>query len=397
MPNPIKKEIEKALKAYQKRVADILTKQGVKAHIAGDLKAYKKLAPIAIDFDSVQKGAKEFGVEYGTLLKNEGATIIHGKKVKWLADSMEETREKVADIINEGVRTGKPVAHIGGKRLGKGTIAYDLKQLLIRDKDYEYVRIARTEVGNIQAHAADKRYREEGVEEVDWLCGQKPCPICAQYCGKRYKINEAPDLLVHPNCTCDKAPVVTRKVRAKIEKKAKVAPEKKIEQLKKEERATANELWKETKKDGFEHVKIVNDGVHYVTGTKRGFSFKGPSSPFRAHHTHPEWDSPLSAKDYVGFFKHKNYKEMIASSPTRIYMAQKRADTAFPHVAPEILEKEFEGIAHGINKKATYNFYKKTGNNPTKKQALKIWHDALDETNKIFAKKYKFDYISFPR
>ena len=198
-----KEQIEKALNAYQQRIADILTKQGVKAHVVGDLKAYKKLSPITIDFDSVQKGAKEFGVKYGALLRNEGATMIHGKKVTWLADSLKETRGKVSDIINEGVRTGK----------GTDVIARELRKTLIRDKNYEYKRIARTETGNIQAHAADKRYREERVEEVDWLCGQKPCPVCAQYCGKRYKIDEAPDLLVHPNCTCDKAPVVTKKVR----------------------------------------------------------------------------------------------------------------------------------------------------------------------------------------
>lgn len=213
-------QIRKELELYQKQVANVLTKEAVKAHIAGDIKAHKVLETPVIAFDLVQKEAIAYGKKYGTLLKKEGATIIKGKKVKWLAESSERTRKQVSDIINEGLRIGKPVAHIGGKKLIKGTIAYDLKQTLIRDKNYEYVRIARTEVARIQSHASNERYKANNVKRVKWLCGGNPCPICQQYCNNIYNINEAPEIPVHPACTCDKAPVITRAVRETVEKNA---------------------------------------------------------------------------------------------------------------------------------------------------------------------------------
>jgi SPP1 gp7 family putative phage head morphogenesis protein len=202
--------IQKAIDQHEKAIVEILTKEAVMAHLAGDLKAYKALSPIGIDFKLVQKEALDYGKKYASLLKSEGASIIKGKKVAWLADNTERTRADVAQIINDGLKQGKPVAHIGGKRLGKGTIAYDLKQTLIRNKNYEYVRIARTEVGNIQSHASKERYKANNVKKVKWLCGGDPCPICAQYCNKIFDIDEAPALLVHPNCTCDTAPVIER-------------------------------------------------------------------------------------------------------------------------------------------------------------------------------------------
>lgn len=423
MPKTIKKEILKALGAYQQRVADILTKQGVKAHVAGDLKGYKKLAPIAIDFGSVQKGAKEFGVKYGALLKKEGATMIHGKKVAWLAESMKDTRSKVADIINEGVRTGK----------GTDAIARELRGTLIRDKNYEYKRIARTETGNIQAAAADKRYKEEGVEEVDWLCGQKPCPKCAPYCGKRYKIGEAPDLLVHPNCTCDKAPVVTKKVRVKIDKKSmetkekqkaalfKLAPAKRklgkpkikkplakkplpkkdqidpLEQLKKEERANADELWKKTKKDGNEHMKVTNSKTTYFSGNKHGISWKEPITRFKGHHTHPNWDCPLGGVDIGNYLKIPNMDRMTASSSKRIYVAFRTSKTIVPRESVKFLAKKHQKMSNGIYSKARLAFRNKTGRDATEAEASELLRGAMTETNEQFAKEYKFKVLTFGR
>lgn len=209
MKKATKKGIQKALDAYEKAVADILTREAVKAHVAGDLAACKAMRPIAVDFKLVQQEAIQYGKKYSALLKKEGATIIKGEKIAWLRDSTAHTRADVAKIINDGLKQGKPVAHIGGKRLVPGTIAHDLQQTLIREKDYEYVRIARTEVGTIQAQAAKERYKANDVKKVKWLCGGNPCEICQQYCDKEYNIDEAPELLIHPNCTCSTAPIIS--------------------------------------------------------------------------------------------------------------------------------------------------------------------------------------------
>ncbi|MCK4349169.1 MAG: minor capsid protein [Thermoplasmatales archaeon] len=208
MLNTTKAQIEKALKLHQQQVANELTKQSVKAHIAGDLKAYKVLKSPTIAFDLVQKEAIAYGKKYGTLLKKEGASIINGNKVAWLAESTARTRTNVFDTINEGLRTGKPV----------DTIGRELRETLIRDKNYEYKRIARTEVARIQSEGSMNRYKANDVKKVKWLCGGNPCPICQQHCNNIYNINDAPSIPVHPNCTCDKAPVITRAVRETLKR-----------------------------------------------------------------------------------------------------------------------------------------------------------------------------------
>ena len=215
----MKTTTERALTAahneYQKTLTGILIKNAARAHIAGDVGAYKALG-ISISFDLVQKEALAYSKDYGSLLYREGASVIQEstppygyKKIAWLKESTGRTREKVFKTINEGLKSGKPTTLIGGKKLGKGTIAYDLKQMLIRDKDYEYIRIARSEVGRIQIEGSKARYKANGIKKIERLCGSNPCPACAELCGKIFDINEAPGLL-HPNCVCDNKPIVEK-------------------------------------------------------------------------------------------------------------------------------------------------------------------------------------------
>lgn len=212
----MKKETERALTAaldkHQRTVANALTREAVRAHISGDLTAYKAMQPIGIRFDLVQAEALAYSKEYGALLKREGASIIQGKKVPWLKDSTGRTRAEVFKTINEGLKEGKPVDKIGR----------ELRKTLIRDKKFEFERIARTEVARIQSAGSLARYEANGVKKFKWLCGGDPCPLCSPYCGKIFSIDEIPEIPVHPNCTCDKAPIITREVRKEIEKKASV-------------------------------------------------------------------------------------------------------------------------------------------------------------------------------
>lgn len=210
--------IKTAIDEYQRTLTRTLIRDATRAHIAGDIKAHKALS-IAVSFDLVQKEALAYSKEYGKLLYREGATIIKGKKVPWLRDSTGRTRENVFKIIRDGLKEGKPVAQIGGKRIASGTIAHDLQNTLIRERDFEYVRIARTEVARIQSAGSMTRYKANGVKKFKWLCGGDPCPICAQYCNRIFSVEELPEIPVHPNCTCDKAPVISREKREELRKK----------------------------------------------------------------------------------------------------------------------------------------------------------------------------------
>ncbi len=197
---------------YQRTLAGILTREAVRAHIAGDISAHELLG-ISVSFDLVQAEALAYSREYGALLTKEGATIIRGKKVPWLKDSTARTRERVFTIIRDGLEEGKPVAQIGGKRIVPGTIAHDLRTTLIREREFEYVRIARTEVGRIQNQGTLTRYAVNNVTEVDVLDDEGPnsCDACREINGQRWTLEYArTHELEHPNCVRAFAPVIKR-------------------------------------------------------------------------------------------------------------------------------------------------------------------------------------------
>ena len=208
MKTTTERAIDAAMDEYQRDIATATRNNAARAHISGDLIAHKQLG-MEISFDLVQKEALEYSKDYGELLYREGASVIQGKKIPWLKDRTGQTRENIFKTIRDGLKEGKPVSEIGGKKLGKGTIAYDLKQIM-QTEDSSMVRIARTEVARIQSAGSMTRYIANGVKKFKWLCGGNPCPICAQYCNRIFNINDIPEIPVHPNCTCDKAPIIER-------------------------------------------------------------------------------------------------------------------------------------------------------------------------------------------
>ena len=182
---------------YQRDIATAARNNAVRAHIAGDLAATKQLG-IGISFNLVQKEALEYSKGYGELLYREGASIIQGKKIPWLQDHTGRTREKVFKTIRDGLREGKPVSAIGGKKLGKGTIAYDLNKIM-QEEGRSMVKIARTEVARIQSAGSMARYKANDVKKIKILCAADPCEICAPYCNQTMAFSEVPEIPIHPN------------------------------------------------------------------------------------------------------------------------------------------------------------------------------------------------------
>ena len=209
----MKSTTERALIAahneYQKTLADILIKNAARAHISGDMSAHKALG-IGISFDLVQEEAMLYSKDYGKLLYHKGASIIQGEEIPWLKDHTAHTRESVFKTIKDGLKEGKPVSEIGGKKLGKGTIAYDLKQIM-KEEDSSMVKIARTEVARIQSAGSMTRYKANNVKKIKILCAADPCEICAPYCNQIMDFNEVPEIPIHPNCRCSYSPVIERR------------------------------------------------------------------------------------------------------------------------------------------------------------------------------------------
>ncbi len=203
-----KKAIDLTIDNYEKNIITSLTDTVFKAHVAGDIVAYDSLSIPVIE-SKVHQAALDFGKEYSKLLKSEGASIIQGKKIPWLAEHTEHTRQQVYNIVEAGIKEGKPVASIGGKTGVPGTVADDLKQLAIREKDYEYVRIARTETAHVQNQGALNRYTENSITHVNVHDGLDFDEACRAANGQVWTVEYAQSHeLEHPNCTRSFSPII---------------------------------------------------------------------------------------------------------------------------------------------------------------------------------------------
>lgn len=71
-------------------------------------------------------------------------------------------------------------------------------------------RVVRTELAHIQTEAAQRRYKDYGIREVEVLADkdERRCEACGRLHKKRYPINGPMPVPVHPNCRCCILPVV---------------------------------------------------------------------------------------------------------------------------------------------------------------------------------------------
>ncbi len=208
MKKSTKNAVNKTIDEYEKDLIDVSTTIAINAHIAGDLEAIATLGLPVLE-NRVQAEAIKYGQGYRTLLQTEGASIIQGKKIAWLDNQVESTRDSVYAVIENGLQEGKPVASIGGKLAPKGTIAYDLQELATHDKAYEYTRIARTETARIQNQGTLNRYKLNGITHVNVIDGTDFDEACAEANGQVWTVEYAQaHELEHPNCTRTFSPVV---------------------------------------------------------------------------------------------------------------------------------------------------------------------------------------------
>ena len=88
-----------------------------------------------------------------------------------------------------------------------------LKKILMERFNVSFGRtdaLVRTELAHIQTQAAQKRYRDYGITELEVLADkdERQCEVCGKLHGKRYGINDKMPVPVHPRCRCCMIPVV---------------------------------------------------------------------------------------------------------------------------------------------------------------------------------------------
>ena len=89
----------------------------------------------------------------------------------------------------------------------------ELKKQLQEQFGVSYRRadsIVRTEIAHIQTQAAEKRYKDYGIEEVEiWADeDERRCPHCGKLHQTKYPIGTEVPIPAHPNCRCCIVPVI---------------------------------------------------------------------------------------------------------------------------------------------------------------------------------------------
>lgn len=111
--------------------------------------------------------------------------------------------EKLQETLNE------ELIHcvVAGKKTSQ------LKQLLQERFNVSYSNadmLTRTEISHIQNQAAQQRYKDAGIQEVEIFADkdERRCEVCGKLHKKKYPIGAAVPIPAHPNCRCSILPVI---------------------------------------------------------------------------------------------------------------------------------------------------------------------------------------------
>ena len=127
----------------------------------------------------------------------------------WVADGKSwsqrvwQNTEMLAETLNEElincVATGKKTTELKRILQDSFNVSYNNADMLVR-----------TEMAHIQTQAAQQRYRDYGIQEVEVFVDEdeRTCPICAKHEGERHPINAQMPVPFHPRCRCCMLPVI---------------------------------------------------------------------------------------------------------------------------------------------------------------------------------------------
>ena len=147
------------------------------------------------------------GVEAFNTISREN--VVQMIQQIWAADGLSWSQriwnntERLAETLNEEllhcVITGKKTSELKNILQDRFNVSYSRADALVR-----------TELAHIQTQAAQQRYKDYGVQEVEvWVDeDERTCPICAKHEGERYPVHAQMPVPFHPRCRCCMIPVV---------------------------------------------------------------------------------------------------------------------------------------------------------------------------------------------
>lgn len=146
------------------------------------------------------------GAVFGTIDKSLARQMINSV---WCADGKSWSTRIWDDLKLLSSTLNDELIHcvVTGKKTS------ELKKLLqerFNVNHYCADRIARTEIAHISTQAAQQRYKDYGIEEVQvWADkDERRCDVCGKLHKKRYPIGSRMPVPAHPNCRCTIVPVI---------------------------------------------------------------------------------------------------------------------------------------------------------------------------------------------
>ena len=155
-----------------------------------------------LSISTLKTNGAEFGVEFNRFSQWQAEEIA---KQNWsgikFSDRVWGNSNHFSSRVMEDIE----------KLIIDGKTPDQLKKQLMKDFNasfHEADRLIRTESSRVYNQAALQSYIDAGCTEVDFLAEADCCELCEPYSGKRYPINYAPFIPVHPNCRCTYLPVI---------------------------------------------------------------------------------------------------------------------------------------------------------------------------------------------
>lgn len=108
-------------------------------------------------------------------------------------------QNELNDKLIECVATGKKPSQLKKALQERFSVSYHRASTLVQ-----------TEMAHIQTQAAQKRYEDYGISEVEFWADpdERTCDVCGALHETRYSIHEHMPIPAHPNCRCCIVPVV---------------------------------------------------------------------------------------------------------------------------------------------------------------------------------------------
>lgn len=127
----------------------------------------------------------------------------------WCADGKSWSRRiwDNTDLLQQALNDQLIACVVAGKKTS------DLKKLLMAEFNVSYNRadaLVRTEIAHIQTQAAQQRYTNYGITEIEvWADkDERRCEVCGKLHQKRFPIGGKMPVPAHPRCRCTVIPVV---------------------------------------------------------------------------------------------------------------------------------------------------------------------------------------------